>query len=602
MPPQPTATPVPTQLRDELERQFRILRADMPVRLIATAFGYVMASIYLPAVFVIAVALTNLIGETIIHRLFTDIGAMVRYRWRRQVAVVATFVIEACFSMPAALIWHVDDPFSKALAVGLAAGAMMHVATVRSIHLPQGLAGFLALAIVILTSNSVFWMNTGNWQGFVGTTLCALAGLGYCVEAMLSTNRLHRETAAGRRAAMEANAAKDRLLATISHELRTPLNGIVGMAHAERRNTADPGAVERLDLLVASADGLTTLLDDILDLSAAREGRLPIRPTAACPRDEIARTAGLFAPAIERNGVNLSLVLDPGLDATAVFDAQRLRQCLSNLLSNALKHGNGAPIRLSARCASGPGDTPILEIIVEDDGPGIPPSDADQAFEPFGRLSPDAEGRGRSHGLGLSITRVLARQMGGDATLDPAERGARFRLCIALHPADAGTENVAVPVPLHRLDGRRVLVVDDVATNRIVAASYLRLAGAEPLEAADGEAALAQMAGSGADAVLLDLHMPGLDGLATLAALRALPGAAGAVPVIALTADSEPGKRQHLTAAGIDGFLPKPLSPELLHAELARVLHARSPLDATQPPGQCTASALPDPRKQTRAM
>lgn len=594
MPPPAAAQSDDSQLRDELERQFRLLRAEMPIRLIATMLAYAMGLLYLPWVFVLIVALLDLLGEAVTHWVFSDLTAMVRQRWRRHLAVGAIFLIETCFALPAALIWHFEDPYAKALAVGLAAGSMMHLATVRSIHLPQGIAAALALSILLIGSNTVYWVNQGMWQGFAITTVCALVSLGYFFEAMLSTHRLHRDTAMGRRAALEANAAKDRLLATISHELRTPLNGIVGMAHAEWHHATTPGATERLDLLVASADGLTTLLDDILDLSAAREGRLPIRPTNAHPRTEIERTIGLFLPAIARQGVEFSRVLDPSLDAPAVFDAQRLRQCLSNLLSNALKHGQGAPILLKARAMRCPDGNPILDIVVEDSGPGIPSEDAARAFEPFGQLSQGADGARRGHGLGLSITRTLARQMGGDLLLDPSNEGARFRLYVLLYPAPGIPAPVApaAPAALPRLDGCRVLVVDDVGTNRIVAASYLRLAGALPLEAASGEAAMEVLAAGGVDAVLLDLHMPGLDGPATLAALRALPGPAGHVPVIAMTADADPRQRHRWTDAGIDGHLPKPLTPERMVAEILRALHQRSRLDAPAPTRQSAPAAL----------
>ncbi|HSF64402.1 MAG TPA: ATP-binding protein, partial [Paracoccaceae bacterium] len=472
------------------------------------------------------------------------------------------------------------------------------VATVRAIHLPLGVLGMSAIVTVAAASNTAYWMTQGSLAEWAFSSFCILLGVGYFVGAMRSNHRLHRETAEGRQLAQEADAAKGRFLAQMSHELRTPLNAILGMGRAERAAAADPGTRDRMDILVHSAEGLGTLLDDVLDMSAVEAGRLPIRPRPASPAQEIAATAALWRPAITAAGQTLTIEIDPALAPPALIDAQRLRQCLSNLLSNAARHAGPTSVALRARRIIPHADAdPVLRVEVADGGAGLDPALRDRLFQPFERgLGPQANGEaGAGSGLGLSISRGLARQMGGELRLFPATPGVPglcFVLTLPLPPAaslpapapvpgargagDAPPPGPPTPAPT---DGLSVLVVDDIATNRLVAATYLRMLGARPVEAATGPEALVLAAAGGIDLVLLDMNMPVMDGAATFRALRALPGPASRLPVVAMTADAMEGHRDRYMALGLDGYVPKPVSPQVLAAELAAVL-ARRPRTA----------------------
>lgn len=566
-------TPRPQQLlTEELKRQSEVLNREAPLRFVATLLGFCVAGIYLPWWFIVTMMAGDLGGEILSYYLFRNVEALARDKWRRQVVVVATFTLEYCFVLPAGMLWHLDDPYAKALAVGLAAGTMMHIATTRSIHLPVGLSSALGLSVVLIGSNTSFWMNNQMWLELTVTSVCIVVTMGYFVWAMVSNHRLHSSTAASRLAAQEANAAKGRFLAEMSHELRTPLNGILGMADAELRAAADPASRARLAVLVNSANGLNALLSDILDLSAMEEGRMAIRPLPVVPEAEIASATALFRPAAEASGRKLVLSVDPGLSAPALIDGYRLRQCMNNLLSNAIRHGRSAT-RITVRAArevraEGP---PLLSVEVEDDGPGLGAGSFDQP--------PHAEvARSRGHGLGLSIARGLAVQMGGDVEILPptGATGARFRLTIALPPvapeAIAAPQRPADPLLLR---GLRVLVVDDVATNRLVATTQLRHLGAMACEADSGAEALRRLAVEVMDLVLLDMNMPDLDGLETFRRLRALPPPHGQVAVVALTADALDHHRAHFLSQGLDGYLSKPISTERIAVEVQRVLSAR---------------------------
>lgn len=559
-------------LRDELGRQYRILMKEAPIRLATTTLAYGLASLFLPLSVILICYAANLFGEIMSARALKDLVPTVdpaRYRS----CLIWVFVLEMAFSILPAMLWHVEGPYMKAFAVGLSVTSIMHVSTVRAIHLPMGLTGFAAIALAALASNSLLWINKGDLASLLFTTVCAIAGLGYALGAIISNNRLHQETARGRAEAQAANAAKGTFLAQMSHELRTPLNAILGMGHAELRRTNDPVSVERLSVLISSAEGLSTILDDILDMSAIQGGHLPIRKQACALRQEIASTAALFRPQMEEAGLALVLDLPETLPAWVLLDAQRLRQCLSNLLSNALKNTPQGQILIRARRSADDHDKPLLRIEVVDTGPGIAPDQAAAMFEPFVR----GPGSSLGTGLGLSITRSLARQMGGDLRLEQPKSdhptGAHFVLTLGLDetipPKVTLASASASPIDM---TGRRVLVVDDIASNRLVAVTYLRFFGAEAIEAPSGAAALHILAGGGIDLVLLDMNMPDMDGIETFLALRKLPHPVGHVPVIAMTANTLSDHRKQYIDAGINGYLAKPVTPDVAAAEIQRVL------------------------------
>ncbi|MFN3971152.1 MAG: response regulator [Gemmobacter sp.] len=570
------------RLRDEFVRQAQFQRDETPSRMIASGLTYGLSLIFVPFWLIVCLLCLDLTFEVASQRLMRDPDRLVTEPARRRMVLILIFLVEAVFATPAVLIWYHDNPYAKALAVGILSGSMMHMATVRAIHLPQGLAGAAGLALMVVGSNVVYWTQKEDWQGLGLTSLCTVVAIGYFISAMISNNRHHRDNAARGRAAHRANAAKGRFLARMSHELRTPLNGILGIASAELRSARDPAARERLAVLVASAEGLANILDDSLDAAAVTDGRLPIRLRPTVPHTAVTVAAALFRHRIEEAGLALSLDIGPGLDQPALLDEHRLRQCLSNLLSNALRHTAEGGITVTAR--RGPAMT--LDIEVADTGSGIAPARRDRLFElsPGTSAAPVAGAAG--HGLGLGITRDLARQMGGDLVLLPArpdQRGAQFRLTVALPPAvgaDVPARESAAEGP-PPLSGLHVLVVDDLATNRLVAMTCLHLMGARTAEAASGAEALARLAAvtggdDRVDAVLLDMNMPDMDGLQTLRAIRALPDGQGAMTVVAMTADAMPSDRLRFLEAGMDGYLAKPVTPErmaaaLIDARLGRV-------------------------------
>jgi two-component system, sensor histidine kinase len=569
--------PYPSRVRvqDEIARQHEILASGKWQRIVLAWCAFGLCTFYVNPLLIVCLAIIDTTAELINLRLLKDLDPK-RQPTRYWGTLVCVVVIESTLGAAAGLIWQIDDPYSKALAAGMVMTAALQLTTVRSIHLPYGLCGIATLAVICLIAIWVHWSGHRDWFGLLITTATAAAGLTYAVIAMLSNHNLHRTTAEGRAAAWAADAAKTRFLAQMSHELRTPLNAIIGLAQIERDAATTARSRNRLSALVDSARGLARVLDDVLDLSAIGSGRFVLKPKGVDIRAELAMAVATFRDQATSQNLELTLECDESLPRHLRLDPQRMRQCLINLITNALKHVASGDIRLSARL----NDTQpsLLQIDVADTGPGIPPNLRERVFEPFTTGGTAAPGSG----LGLSIGRSLARQMGGDLVLLPSDTGATFRLTIAADRLEGPLPETAVTLP--RLVGSTVLVVDDIATNRLVAASFLAATGTRVIEAGGGADALNVIAKDQVDLVLLDMNMPGMDGFETFRRIRAAGGRAARIPIIAMTAGVLPERRAEIAAAGLDGFLAKPLLPDELHAILINHLGQAAPQG--QSPGQ----------------
>ncbi len=531
---------------DELARQYDVLHASPWQRNTLLFCGYAYCAMFGHQFLMLGLAAIDIVAETLSIRLQRQLDPA-----RSPLKYLATLglvvVMAACVSTAAGLTSLVDDPYAKALAAGLGIITLLQLSSVRSIHLPYGIAGMTTATAIILGFNAYHWIREGNMLGLSISTVAALTAVTYAVLAMLGNHDLHNTSARSLAQARATDAAKSMFLAQMSHELRTPLNAIIGLGEVEAA-AAKGFSRERLQTLVTSARGLAEVLDDVLDLSAINAGKLSITPKPTDLRGAVASTVAIAAPMTAQAESNFTFAIGPSVPEFAFLDAQRLRQCLTNLISNALKHAAGKGVRVSVSHADD-----LLTVDVTDHGPGIPADIAKTLFEPFRRGTSLQPGLG----LGLAISRSLARQMGGDLELVPSTSGAAFRLRV---------KAPACPPPpkaeVLDLTGRRILVVDDVATNRMVAAGLLRALGAEALGAASGAEALNLLAGTAVDLVLLDMAMPGLDGFETFRRLRQIPGKR--IPVVAMTAGAMPEQRREIEAAGMDGFLAKPILPETI--------------------------------------
>jgi two-component system, sensor histidine kinase len=543
------------RLRDELARQYRVIRSEFVMRLVLVGLIYALCGIYVSPAIIFSLYMVEIGGEFISQALLKGLDP-VKSPTRYSAFLLSLVPMEAALITAAGLVWLQDDPYSKAVAIGIVMGSLLHLCSVRSIHLALGIVGMVSVGVVVLIFNTIHWISLDNWTGLAITTPAALAALTYAAVTMLTNYRLHRASAEATLAARASNVAKGRFLAQISHELRTPLNAVIGLSEIEAGSAAGASR-QRLQTVVTSARDLAVMLDDALDYSALTEGRVSITPRPSVMRRDLAALIFMFEVQAKRQGRELLLTVDKDVPAVLTMDSQRLRQCLGNLIGNALKHASRGPIAIMVRHSRS-----RLVIEVSDQGRGIPQAQRERVFEPFFRGSAESPGVG----LGLSISRTLARQMSGDLVLLPSAVGAVFRLTILAPEASVAVES---PKPTS-FEGRTILVVDDIATNRLVAAQLLIASGARVVEAASGPEALARLEKGGVDAVLLDLMMPGMDGIETLRRVRSMPGPR--MPVVAMTADVLAERSEALPPGLLDGFLPKPILPETLRDVLGPIL------------------------------
>lgn len=372
---------------------------------------------------------------------------------------------------------------------------------------------------------------------------------------------------AARTEAEEANRAKTHFLARMSHEIRTPLNGVIGMLRLLAADEERPARRQRLQAALASADDLKELTSDILAFASGEEGIRNESSVAFDPRRLAAQLGDHLRTLAEEKGLAADVRIADTLPATLVGDALRIRQVLGNLISNAVKYTEQGLVVLQIDHGPAPeGGEHVVSFAVSDTGVGMTREETQHAFDVYGRTG-DARRKGiEGTGLGLAVARQLTDAMGGGLTVESEPGvGSRFTLTLSLPEGDPSATAPDDALPAARIaEGRRVLVVDDHAVNRLVARSYLERFGASVVEAATGAEALVAAVRGEFDLILLDLHLPDIQG-ARLAAQIERKGARVAVLTADLVTD-DAGTRAGL---GVDHVLMKPLSPRALAALLS---------------------------------
>lgn len=363
--------------------------------------------------------------------------------------------------------------------------------------------------------------------------------------------------------------AKSRFLATVSHEIRTPLNGIVGLADLLSTGELQPDQRETVQLLLGSSHLLMALINDLLDFSKIEAGHLQLEARDFQPREELVTIVETFRPQIEAKGLQLQKTYG-SMPEVVRGDPLRLRQIVTNLLSNAVKFTERGTISVDFRMREEESRWRLIGCVT-DTGIGFTPETAATLFEPFSQADSTITRKFGGTGLGLAISRRLARAMGGDL-IARSDQVTRFTFEILLDasgiPPAAPTSNVLTELP-----ERQVLVVDDNEVNRLVASSLLGTLRQTVRKACDGFEALEMCQAEPPDIILMDMQMPGLDGLETTRKLRRTGCHAW---IIALTANAFESDRAQCLAAGMDDFLAKPLRRADLHAALAKA-PARKP-------------------------
>ncbi|KRA68407.1 hypothetical protein ASD89_16295 [Caulobacter sp. Root656] len=376
--------------------------------------------------------------------------------------------------------------------------------------------------------------------------------------------------------AEKANAAKSAFLATISHEIRTPLNGILGMAQAMSREPMSGHQQERLRVLQQSGATLLTLLNDMLDMAKIEAGKIQLETVDFDPEALGQDACGAFGAIAAEKGLALSFEAN-GPRGLYRGDPTRVRQILYNLIGNAVKFTDQGrvDVRLVIQATG-------FTFVVEDTGVGF--SDAARAdlFEKFSQGDATTTRRFGGTGLGLPISRDLARLMGGDITVESrVGSGSVFRVALPLARADLAVATPPTAPAAERLvaapGGRlAILVAEDNPTNQLVLRSLLASAGIDLEVVEDGSLALEAWRRRAFDLILMDINMPVMDGVSAARAIRAEERASARVrtPIIALTANAMDHQRHDYLTAGLDAHVSKPIDLAVLFAAIAEVLAA----------------------------
>ncbi len=373
------------------------------------------------------------------------------------------------------------------------------------------------------------------------------------------------------KAAQLAAEAKAQFLANMSHEIRTPMNGVLGVLHLLKARPDPEVAQKLIDEALACGEMLQALLDDVVDFSKIEAGRLELSKDPTQPMAVIEGVAQLLRPQAQAKGLALAIEA-ADLPEWVQTDAVRLRQCLFNLVGNAVKFTADGAVTIRARSLDGPGG-PRLRFEVQDTGIGISEAAQAKLFQRFQQADASTTRRFGGSGLGLAITRRLVELMDGEVgvTSTPGQ-GSTFWFEIAAPQVQAPVQADAIGLAL--LDNLNILVVEDNATNRLIATHMLESLGARVTTAEDGERGVAAAAEGGFDLILMDIQMPGIDGMEAARQIRALPGLVAETPIIALTANVLRHQRDTYRAAGMDGVIGKPISPASLLEEIARLTGA----------------------------
>ncbi|SFJ62441.1 ATP-binding protein [Caulobacter sp. UNC279MFTsu5.1] len=488
---------------------------------------------------------------------------------------LATDVLLAVvFGWAALPIWAMGTPVATASAVVLVSGSVL-----TALMGAEGcVAAFVAAATPHMTYMFILPLTAATRHDplapyyLVGVALFTLV-LGLVFAWSRRTFEAERSA---RRLAEAQTAAKSAFVAMVSHELRTPLSAILGGAGDLAREAGDARARDKAALIADAGAMMRSLLNDLLDFSKIEAGRMSVEILDFAPGPLIGETVRFWRDEAEAKGLTLDLTGERDLPDWLRGDPVRIRQVLNNLLSNAIKFTPLGQVAVSVSAEQW-ADAWRLAVEVSDTGPGLSPDQMARLFTAYDQLGPDTARTFGGTGLGLSISRDLARLMGGDLTVrSPPQGGAIFQLVLPMTTGAAPVvaEPLLAPLsaPLGAFDrSPMALVVDDHEVNRRLLSHILDALGVRVELASDGEAGLVLAGERHFDVILMDVNMPGLDGLEATRRLRA-QGPNSATPVIAVTAGVSDAERAACRAAGMDDWVEKPFQAATLRQVLSRVL------------------------------
>jgi two-component system, sensor histidine kinase and response regulator len=424
----------------------------------------------------------------------------------------------------------------------------------RGLYFPESVFG-------VLSASPWRWVEHAGWVVFEDVILVP-----FCLRAKHEMWEIAQRTAD-----LEAANAKDEFLAKVSHEIRTPMNGLLNMTELALNTELNPEQRGYLTIVKSSADSLLAVINDILDFSKIDAGKLRIDPTDFEVRPAMDRLCAPYIVRARLKGLRFGCEISSAVPAMVRGDAQRIQQILVNLIENAFKFTEDGAISVAVGQASMKQGESQLHFEVCDTGIGIAPEKQEVIFQAFSQADNSTTRRYGGTGLGLTIAARLAQNMGGRLWVkSDAGSGSTFGFTVMVGACESPAISAAsgrVPGE-HRKHGLRILIAEDNPVNQKVACAILEREGHSLTVACNGMEAAGAMEDGPFDLILMDIQMPLMDGYEATAAIRARGDAAGGrTPIVAMTAHARPEDREKCLAAGMDGYLSKPVrKAELLEA------------------------------------
>lgn len=557
----------------------------LPVSVVVSGFLFVFLGPVIGISWLAAVLLAEGVSWIVLSKLEAQGGA-----WRI-VNLLSVWVISACWIVFSVMLWSTGQDIARIATVVTLLTAAVYGVT--SAYMNRS----LLLALIgpqLATLGIILIAHAWSTQEPAAAIVTTIATLGACAIVALNGVTLHLTdsrlvqsnadlvamNARNLDLAQQAKArseARTVLLANVSHDLRTPLNGVVAGARQLAQSTLTTEQKRLLQIVLTSAETLDRLAGDLLDLSAIEAGRPSLKPSPVDLGQLVESIADQLRSAAESKGLTLKVEVGAMPDTPVLLDPVRLQQVLGNLLANAIKFTEQGAISVSARLSTAEaGQAPRAAILVEDTGSGLGAADTEALFERFhrgdtGRLAPPGLG------LGLTIARTLTEAMGGRLRAERREVGSAFIIDLPLVRAESATDHRGASRPESGerqtiASGLRILVVDDNDANRHLLMLILESFGASVEAVSDGAAAVTSFSIEPFDLVLLDMIMPGKDGLSVAREMRIVEESARAArtPILLLTAMHSEDVEAARIAAGCDELLTKPIFPAKLAEAIAR--------------------------------